>query len=85
MDGVPETAPVVVLKLSPGGRPVSDHDEMVPPPTTEALGVREVMAVPEVEVWVPGLVTVTTSLIVHAKLLLVPEKPAESVAVAVTE
>jgi len=85
VDGVPETAPVVVLKLSPGGRPVSDHDEMVPPPTTEALGVRVVMAVPEVEVWVPGLVTVTTSWTFHVNTLLVPENPAESVAVAVTE
>ena len=74
----------MVLKLSPGGMPVSTHDEMVPPPTTEALGVSVAIAVPDVDVWDPGLVTVTTSLTVQVNELLVPEKPAESVAVAVT-
>ena len=42
------------------------------------------MAVPEVDVWGPGSVTVTTSLTVHVNALLVPVKPAESVAVTVT-
>ena len=41
-----------------------NHDEMVPPPTTEALGVSVAIAVPDVDVWDPGLVTVTTSLTV---------------------
>ena len=82
--GVPAMAPVEVLKVSPAGRPVSDHDEIVPPPTTVAEGVNPAMAVPEVEVWAPGLVTVTTSLTVQVNEELVPLNPAESVAVAVT-
>ena len=83
--GVPVKAPVEVLNDRPGGMPVWAHEETVPPPTMEALGVRAEMAVPEVEVWAPGWVTVTTSWTFHVNELLVPEKPAESVAVAVTE
>ena len=83
--GVPETAPVVVLNDSPVGRPDWAHEVMVPPPTTEALGVSVVIAVPDTLFWVPGLVTVTASLTVQVKAVLVPLKPFESVAVAVTE
>ena len=83
--GVPVMAPVVALITRPGGRPVSVQPVMVPPPTTVAEGVSVVMAVPDVEVWGPGLVTVTTSATVQVNELLVPWKPAESVAVTVTE
>lgn len=83
--GVPEIAPVLLLNDSPDGRPDWAHDEMVPPPVTEALGVNPVMAVPDTLDWLPGLVTVTTSLTVQLKALLVPLKLFESVAVAVTE
>jgi len=82
--GVPEMVPFEVLKDNPGGRPDSDH-EVIVPPTDEALGTRLVIPDPEVELWGPGLTTFTVSLTVQLKALLVPEKPAESVAVAVTE
>ena len=70
--GVPETAPVVVLNDNPVGRPDWAHEVMVPPPTTVALGVSVVMAVPDTLFWVPGLVTVTASLTVQVKAVLVP-------------
>ena len=82
--GVPEMVPVVGSMLRPGGRPVADQPVMVPPPMTVAVGTSGVMAVPEVEVWGPGSVTVTTSSTVHVNVSLVPVNPAESVAVAVT-
>jgi hypothetical protein len=83
--GVPEMAPVVVLKERPVGRPDWAHEEMVPPPTTEAVGVNPVMAEPDRLDWLLGLVTVTTSWTVQVNALLVPVNPLESVAVAVTE
>ena len=85
MVGVPEMVPVVGSMARPGGRPVAVHPVMVPPPSTVAVGVSGVMAVPEVEVWSPGLVTVTTSWTVQLNEVLVPLKASESVAVTVTE
>ena len=69
----------------PGGSPVADHEAMVPPPMSVATGVSPAIAVPDVELWLPGSATVTTSPTVQVNGLLVPVESCESVAVAVTE
>jgi hypothetical protein len=76
--------PVAELMDSPGGSPVAAHDEMVAvDDESVAEAARAVMAVPTVELWAPGLVTVTVLVTVHENVAL-PVKPPESFAVAVT-
>jgi hypothetical protein len=58
--GVPVIWPVVVLMDRPGGKPVADHELIVAVvDESTATGVVPVMAVPTVELCVPGAVTVT--------------------------
>jgi hypothetical protein len=53
-------APVVALRERPVGRPVADHELIVAvDEESVAVRVRVEIAFPLVELWAPGLVTVT--------------------------
>jgi len=83
--GVPVITPVVGLIDRPAGRPVADHDAMVAvDEESVADGVSGAMAVPLTLDRVPGLVTVTTVVMVQVNVA-EPELPALSTAVTVVE
>ena len=65
--GVPVMAPDVALMTRPTGSPVADHDVMVAADDESvAEGVSVEMALPDTWEWVPGLVTDTVLVTVHA-------------------
>ena len=82
--GVPVIDPVELLIDSPAGRPVALQVNVAPDWLSVADEVRVVIAVPDVPVWVPGLLTVTLLVTVHVKVA-VPDWLDGSVAVSVTE
>jgi hypothetical protein len=82
--GVPVIAPVVVLTERPVGSPVADQVRTAVDEESVLTGVRAVIADPETELLLPGLVRVTTFDTVQVKVA-VPAKDAVSVAVRVTE
>ena len=71
--GVPLMAPVELSMESPAGRPVADQLRMAVDEESFPAMASGAMAEPDVAVWAPGLVTVTT-------LVMVQEKLAESLA-----
>jgi hypothetical protein len=83
--GVPVTAPVPVLIDRPAGSPVADQVK-ADTPDWESVAelVRVVMGDPVTPVWLPGLATATV-LVTVQEIAVVPEKPAPSVALRVTE
>jgi hypothetical protein len=83
--GVPVITPVVGLIERPAGRPVAVHEVMeAVDDESVADGVSGAMAVPLTLERVPGLVTVTTVVMVQVNVA-EPELPALSVAVTVVE
>ena len=82
--GVPVMAPVVGLIDRPAGRPLADQVRVAPTWVSVAELPSPAMAVPEVDVWVAWPLTVTLSVIVQVNDV-VPENPALSVALTVTE
>ena len=84
MVGVPEMTPLELMDR-PGGAPESDQPVMVAvEEESMAVTVRGEMAVPAVDVWPAGVLTVTMLLMVHARTV-EPWNPAESVAWMVAE
>ena len=67
--GVPVMAPVEALMARPTGKPVAPKVLVAPDEVSDAETVSVVMAVPEVEFWVAGAVTVTVLEMVQVKLV----------------
>ena len=68
--GVPLMTPVAEAMVTPAGRPVADHDEMVAPePEVVAVGWTVVMAVPLTVDLVEGTVTATVLVMVQVKVV----------------
>ena len=83
--GVPEMVPFEVLMVRPVGRPVADQvKDDTPDCESVAVLVRAVMAEPVTFVRLPGFVTATV-LVTVQEIVVVPKKPAPSVALSVTE
>ncbi len=82
--GVPVTAPVAGSIASPAGRPAADQVRVAVDDESVAGTSTVAMAVPEGSDWSPGLVTLTALVTVQVKDA-VPEYPAPSVTVTVTE
>jgi hypothetical protein len=84
-DGVPEMVPVDVLMDRPAGRPVADQvKDDTPACESVAVSASGVTAEPVTLVRPPGFVTATV-LVTVQEIEVVPEKPAPSVALRVTE
>jgi hypothetical protein len=66
VDGVPVKAPVPELITNPAGKPTADHEATVAV-VDESVGVswRGRMGVPDIDVWLPGLETLTILTMVH--------------------
>ena len=64
--GVPEMVPVVGSTLSPAGRPVAAKVTVVVGDESVASIVTGVAADPDTSVWLPGLVSTTVLVTVHA-------------------
>ena len=82
--GVPVIVPVEGSMDSPAGSPVAENERLVVGEVSEPPVVTAAMAVPETFVCGPGFTTATVFEMVQLKEV-VPVKPAESVAVTVTE
>src|SRR5260370_41322646 len=70
--------------LSRVGRPVADQVNVVMPGSESVADIVRLTGVPTVPDWLPGLVTLTTLVIVQAKLA-DPDAPLVPVPVTVTE
>ena len=82
--GVPVMSPVAGSTDSPAGSPVAPKERTAPGDESVAAASSGVTAAPDTSDWLPGLVTAIWLVTVHENEV-VPENPAPSVAVTVTD